>query len=254
MAAIGAGLILGIGLVASLATGGRGAHLASVAKGAVDSRFATLGFRLATVHVQGASKSAEADIMRAAALAPNMPIMAIDLDAVRARVDRVAWVKNARVIRLYPSTLVIAVDQRPPLAVWQHGGRSQVIADDGTIIGDADSTRAADLPLVVGDGANTAAAAVLSDIVRRHALASRLQALIRVDQRRWDLRLKDGGVIELPAEDPEAALSRLDSLDSQGQVLQLGLARIDLRDPEMTVVRLRPPSDDPATHGGGSQA
>ena len=227
--------------------------MVTAAKAAVDGRFATLGFRLTTVHLQGASPVARAEIMRAAALKPNTPILAIDIDAVRARVETVPWVKSARVIRLYPSTLVIAVDQRPLLAVWQHAGHSRLITADGTSVGLDDSSHWPPLPLIVGEGADSAAASILPAIQSRAQLAGRMEALIRVDGRRWDLQLKDGGVIELPAEDPSSALARLDALDREGRILELGLARIDLRDPEMVVVRPRSAADTTVTYAG-SQA
>ena len=62
---------------------------------------------------------------------------------------------------------------------------------------------------------------------------------MRVDGRRWDLRLKDGAIIQLPAVGEEAALIQLDQLDQRARVLDLNLARIDLRDPEMVAVRPR---------------
>jgi methyl-accepting chemotaxis protein len=67
----------------------------------------------------------------------------------------------------------------------------------------------------------------------------RLEALVRVDDRRWDLRLKDGSLIQLPAIDEESALIQLDQLDQRQRILDLGFARIDLRDPEMVAVRPR---------------
>ncbi|MHB8528830.1 MAG: cell division protein FtsQ/DivIB [Caulobacteraceae bacterium] len=249
VAAIGAGLVLTAGLVAGLATGGREAELAQGAKAAVQSRFATLGFRLATVHLQGASKAAQGEIVRAAALKPQTPILAIDLGAVRRRVEAVGWVKRARVIRLLPSTLVIAVEQRSLVAVWQHDGRSRVITADGGGVDQADPGHFSGLPVVVGAGANTAAAAILPAVETRARLASRTAALVRVDQRRWDVALKDGGVILLPADDPAAALVRLDSLDKEDRILDLGLARIDLRDPQMVIVRPRSGAA-PATQAG----
>jgi len=60
-----------------------------------------------------------------------------------------------------------------------------------------------------------------------------------VDDRRWDLRLRDGSIIQLPATDEQAALIRLDELDQKTRVLDLGFSRIDLRDPEMVAVRPR---------------
>jgi cell division protein FtsQ len=65
----------------------------------------------------------------------------------------------------------------------------------------------------------------------------RVDALVRVDERRWDLRLKDGGLVQLPALDQEAALIRLDALDQRERLLDLGFARVDLRTPETVAVR-----------------
>ncbi len=66
---------------------------------------------------------------------------------------------------------------------------------------------------------------------------SQLDALVRVDGRRWDLRLKDGGIIELPAEGADSALIELDQLEQKARVIELGFERIDLRDPDMVSVR-----------------
>jgi cell division protein FtsQ len=66
---------------------------------------------------------------------------------------------------------------------------------------------------------------------------SRLEALVRVDERRWDLRLKDGSLIQLPALHQEQALIQLDALDQRERLLDLGFARVDLRTPEEVAVR-----------------
>ena len=71
----------------------------------------------------------------------------------------------------------------------------------------------------------------LSDLMRR------VEAVVRVDQRRWDLRLKDGSLIQLPATGEEAALIQLDALDQRERLLDLGFARVDLRTPDAVAVR-----------------
>ena len=127
-----------------------------------------------------------------------------------------------------------------------------VIDTDGRSIPEADPAHFADLPLVVGDGANAAAAAILPLVQPRPRLMERLDALVRVDDRRWDLRLKDGSLIQLPADGEEAALMRLDQLDQQSRILDLGFSRIDLRDPEMVAVR--PRDATPGAPGAGGRA
>ena len=65
----------------------------------------------------------------------------------------------------------------------------------------------------------------------------RLEALVRVDDRRWDLRLKDGSLVQLPAIGEEEALIQLEQLDQRTRILELGFERVDLRNPDMVAVR-----------------
>ena len=244
------GLVV-VGLMAALLTGGRLHRVASGFGEGLAVRLAGVGFRLASVHVEGASQQAQADILRASGLMRNEPILGLDLNSLRGKVEQVGWVKSARVVRLLPDSLVISVVQRDAAAVWQHQGRTLVVDGQGKPIPEADPGRFAELPLVVGDGANLAAGKVLPLIAARPRLMQQLEALVRVDDRRWDLRLKDGGLIQLPAGGEESALIQLDQLDQKGRILELGFSRIDLRDPEMVAVR---PKDGGAPAGASAVA
>jgi cell division protein FtsQ len=226
-----------IALLGALLAEHRGQNLASAGGGAVDRVFAALGLKVASLTVQGATPMAQADIVRAAGVYKDQPILGLDLAAVRARVEQVGWVKSARVVRLLPDTIVIAISQRPTVAVWQHQGHTLVIDSEGHPIPEADPARFPQLPLVVGEGANDAAAAILPLVTSRPRLTQRLDALVRVDGRRWDLRMSDGALIQLPPTGEDAALIQLDQLDQKSRILELGFARIDLRDPEMVTVR-----------------
>ena len=234
-----AGGALVIALVATLATGHRLERLGQAMGRGVDGEFADMGFKLKTVHIEGASPMAKADIMNATALYLDQPTLGLDLADLRTRVEGVGWVKSAKVVRLLPDTVYISVEERPALAVWQHAGAMRVIDGEGRIIREADAARFPGLPLVVGQGADQAAGAILPAVNARPRLRDRLEALVRVDDRRWDLRLKDGSLIQLPAIDEESALIQLDQLDQRQRILDLGFARIDLRDPEMVAVRPR---------------
>jgi cell division protein FtsQ len=234
MISIAAGVVL---LAGVLATGARAERIgASIGRG-VDGLTAGMGLKLEKVFIEGESAEANAAIRRAVQVYADQPMTSIDLNAVRARVEGVGWVKSARVVRLLPDTLIVHVTEHDRLAVWQTGGRAWVIDGQGQVIPGADAGRYPNLPLVVGKGAEQAAAEVLPLIGQRPRLMSRLEALVRVDERRWDLRLKDGSLIQLPATDQEAALIQLDALDQRERLLELGFARIDLRTPEEVAVR-----------------
>lgn len=245
-------VVFGVGLVVTLATGHRAQALAHNTRQAVAGQTAGLGFKLAKVHVQGASPMAERAILAAAGLQVGQPILGIDLDAVRKSVEGVGWVRDAKVVRLLPDTLVVAVSERQTLAVWQNRGRTLVIDGGGRPIPEADPGEFPQLPLIVGEGANEGAAQILQAVSARPRLVERLEAIVRVDGRRWDLRLKDGGLVQLPAVEEESALIQLDQLDRRQRILELGFERIDLREPGIVAVRPRgaPLSGEPLVSDG----
>ena len=231
---IAAGVVL---LGGVLATGARADRISASIGHGVDGMAVGMGLKLDKVFIEGESAEATAAIQRAVQLNAGQAMTSIDLDAVRERVEQVGWVKEARIVRLLPNTLIVHVTEHDRLAIWQAGGRNLVIDSHGQVIRGADAGRYPNLPLVVGKGAEQAAAEVLPLIAQRPRLMARLEALVRVDERRWDLRLKDGSLIQLPATDQDAALIQLDALDQRERLLELGFARIDLRTPEEVAVR-----------------
>ena len=231
---IAAGVVV---LGAVLATGARAERIGASIGHGMDGLTAGMGLKLEKVFIEGESAEATASLQRALQVYSDQPMTAIDLKAVRERVEGVGWVKSARVVRLLPNTLIVHVTEHDRLAVWQTAGHAWVIDAQGRVIQGADAGRYPNLPLVVGKGAEQAAAEVLPLIAQRPRLMSRLDALVRVDERRWDLRLKDGSLIQLPATDQDAALIQLDALDQRERLLELGFARIDLRTPEEVAVR-----------------
>ena len=228
----------GFGVLALvLATGARAERIGQSVTHGMDQITTGMGLKLRRVHITGASAEATPAIQRALNVEAGQPITSLDLDALQASIQAVGWVKEARVVRLLPDTLIVEVKEHDRLAVWQTGGRVFVIDGEGRAIPGADAGRYPGLPLVVGVGADKAAGDILPLLAQRPRLMSRIDALVRVDERRWDLRLKDGGIIQLPAVKQEAALIQLDALDQRERLLELGFSRIDLRTEGQVAVR-----------------
>jgi cell division protein FtsQ len=224
-------------LVLVLATGARAERIGQSLSHGIDGITTGMGLKLNRVRISGASAEATPAIRRALAVRAGQPITTLDLDALKASVERVGWVKSVRIVRLLPDTLIVDVVEHDRLAVWQTGGQVFVIDGEGKAIPGADAGRYPNLPLVVGTGADAAAGAILPLLAERPRLMSRIDALVRVDQRRWDLRLKDGSLIQLPATKQEAALIQLDAMDQRDRLLELGFSRIDLRTEGQVAVR-----------------
>lgn len=228
----------GVGVLALvLATGARAERIGQSFHSGMDAITTGMGLELRRVHITGASAEATPAIRRALDVKAGQPITGLDLATLQASVQAVGWVREARVVRLLPDTLIVEVVEHDRLAIWQTGGRVFVIDGEGRAIQGADAGRYPDLPLVVGSGADAAAGDILRLLRERPRLMGRVDALVRVDGRRWDLRLRDGGLIQLPAAGEEAALIQLDALDQRERLLELGFERIDLRTEGQVAVR-----------------
>ncbi|GAA1818333.1 hypothetical protein GCM10009682_43750 [Luedemannella flava] len=105
-----------------------------------------LGVRQVTV--TGISVLTDAQVRAAAAVPADTPLARVDLDRVRAAVAALAPVREARVHREWPSTLVIEVEERTPLAAVPVGSSFAVIDAAGVAFRTL-AQRPRELPLVV---------------------------------------------------------------------------------------------------------
>ena len=221
-----------------LMTGNRAQTLGNSFSGYLNARLGAVGMNLQSVRLKGVSPVAEADIkasLKAYSFSRGTPLALMDLNQVRAQVEKVGWVEHATVRRILPQTLIIDITERPRLAVWQYKHVTTVIDNKGQVIPEAHAVQFVDLPLVVGEGANEAASDLLESLRLKPQILSLIDAIVRVDTRRWDLRLKNGTLIKLPSQNEAAALDRLDSLISQKRILDQGFAIIDLTGPDLIV-------------------
>jgi cell division protein FtsQ len=226
-----------IGLMAVvLMTNHRGEALGNTIVQFADDRAAALGINLQNVRLVGVSPQAADDVKKALPFHRGDALAFMDLGAIQKAVENVGWVRSATVRRQFPGSLIVTVVERPRLAVWQYHGQDTVIDDQGQVIPEARADRFPDLTLVVGEGANEAATDILELMRSRPQLLQKTYALQRVDTRRWNILLKNGAVIKLPALDQDQAFSRLDALIAQRRVLDQGFAEIDLLDPKALVV------------------
>lgn len=201
---------------------------------------AGLGLRLHQVIVEGRQKTPETLLRAAIGIAPGDPLLSFSLSAARARIEAIQWVQEAEVERRLPDTIVVRLTERRPFAVWQRDGRFVLIDRDGDVVTDSDvATFASQLPLVVGPGAPSAAAGLLDALANQPDIAGRVAAAVRVGERRWNLRMKNGADIELPEGGEPPALARLAVLQAGHAVLDRPVS-IDLRLPDRLVFRPMP--------------
>jgi cell division protein FtsQ len=222
-----------------------------VSHAAVDAT-ARAGLTLDQVKVTGRQRTQPDSILAALGIRRGGPILGFDPAAAKRRLEHLPWIKTAKVERQLPGTVRIALTERVPLALWQLDGALSVIDREGDRIDRAAPTDHADLPLVVGPGAPDHAKDLLALLAREPAMNARVKAAVRVRDRRWNVVLRNGVEVQLPAETPARAWSRLAAIERKHGVLQRDVRMIDLRLPDRMVVRMAPgskPTSEPPGMG-----
>jgi len=198
------------------------------------------GFQVKKVEVVGADRIDRLKVYDIALAQKDRSMAAVDLEDVRGDLMKYGWIKDARVSRRLPDTLVVDIVERTPAAIWQHNNRLSLIDEKGVVLEPVSVATMPDLPLVIGPKANQRS----QDLGRLLAEASSLKELLAgatwVGNRRWDLRFRSGETLSLPEGEVEAkaALAKFAHMDGANRLLGRGVLRFDMRDPDRFVLRL----------------
>lgn len=195
------------------------------------------GFGVKTVTLRGAHQTAHHEILEALGPVVGSSALHLDLRAALDRVEALGWVRSASISRLLPATIHVSIREREPAAIWQVSGRLHLIDASGAIIREISGPEYSYLPFLVGVGAPAAAETVLQALASEPSLEGRIYALVRVGERRWNMRLRTGTDIKLPEVDYIGAIEELGVLQAAYQLLDQEIEYIDLRDPEQMIVR-----------------
>jgi len=172
--------------------------------------------------------------------AAKAPQALVDVVGIRQRLLRFGWVKDARVSRRLPDTLVIDIVERNPAALWQSSGRLALIDAEGVVLDRVPVDKMPDLPLLIGPGANSQEQQLDRLMADVPTLKPQLASATWVGGRRWDLNFQSGETVALPEGEAAArgALTRFAKLDKSSGLLGRGIVRFDLRIPDKMIVRL----------------
>jgi cell division protein FtsQ len=217
--------------------GGHAPVIAEQIQDICDSAANSVGFRISEVALAGQHEVSRAEILALARITGRSSLLFLDAGQTRARLLTNPWIAQAAVLKLYPDRLRIEIKERKAFALWQKEGRLSLIADDGTVLENDVPQRFAELPLVVGDGAEHRAQEFLDLLKQYPVIAKSVEASVLVAERRWNLHLKSGLEVLLPESKPEIALQQLADLDRDKKLLSRDIVAVDLRLPDRVTVR-----------------
>lgn len=200
------------------------------------------GFAVKRVEITGIDRMERLTVYAVAVDQPSMAMPLVDLEKIRADLLRYGWIKEARVSRRLPDTLVIDIAERKPAAIWQNAQALHLIDREGVVLEPVKLDAMPDLPLLIGRDANRQADALAKLMDAAPALKSRMAGATWVGNRRWDLRFQSGETLALPEGEKEAAaaLAKFARMDSMEHLLGRGFVRFDMRIADKFFVRVPP--------------
>lgn len=198
-------------------------------------------FRVNLMSIDGATPILAEEIRTTLSLDFPMSSFDLDLARLRERIEGIRAVASAELRIRSGGELAVTVAERRPAMIWQAREGLWVIDGMGARVAPLLARpRLDDLPVISGDGANEAAGEALALFRAARPLGDRLQGLVRMGERRWDVVLTEGPRILLPADRPVPALDRVLALHDAQELLDRDVVRVDLRDASRTVLQLTP--------------
>lgn len=213
------------------------------------------GLTVTEIVVRGQQNTPRELVRAAIGVRSGDPLLAFSPAHAKARLESIAWIERAEVQRNLSGHILVVIHERKPFAIWQHSGEFAVVDRDGRVVS-ADTLDAfGPLPLLVGDGAHKQGAALYDALKSEPEVQRRVQALVLIGERRWNLRLHNGTDVMLPEGHEDAAVKRLGELQRSSALMDRPVVAIDLRLPDRLVVRQQnapEPVVDPRNQRRGS--
>ena len=163
------------------------------------------GLRLEKIIINGRVNTDEADITKAIDAEWYSPMLTLDLPRIHDSISTLGWVRGVEVKRKMPSQLVITIEERQALALFQSDAGHHVIDQDGAVIEGVEPEDFTHLPVIKGENAPQHASTILKILKNEPALYNDIWSLTYQSNRRWDVYLRNNIRIQLPELETELA-------------------------------------------------
>lgn len=223
--------LVAFAFVAAFFVSGKAGRMVHAVGDTTDALVADAGFGISEVHLAGNRRTPPETILAALGFKPGESIFGADLQSARARLMQLDWVADAEVQRRYPGAISVRLVEKLPFALWDSGQGIYVVERSGKLVTNKDVAQFARLPHLTGDAAPQDAADVVDVVAAHRAISARMKMYRRMSQRRWDLILDGGVVVQLPEADWKQQLDTLEWLIVEKGILERNLTEIDLRSP-----------------------
>lgn len=198
------------------------------------------GFEVRRVQVTGVERMNELKVYERVLSEHEAPMTSVDLDLLRNRLLELSWVKDARVSRQLPDTLVVDIVERTPHAALRKADRLVLIDPEGVELEPISDANAKGMLVVSGPGAGKQVAALTELLDTAPAIKPQVTEAEWLGNRRWNLTFNTDQVLALPQGEKEAssALVAFATLDGRNRLLGGKVAHFDMRVPGRVHLRI----------------
>lgn len=224
------------------------AGLPALASSQLSLLAADAGFEVRRVEVRGVERMNELKVYERALGERDRAMPLVDIASLRDELMNLPWVKDARVSRQLPDTLVIDILERTPHAVLRKPGRLVLIDEEGHELEPISAANAKGKLIISGPGSATQVGALKRLLESAPALRPQVREAEWVGNRRWNLTFRTGQVLALPQGDtPSAsALISFARLDGVNRLLGGKVVAFDMRAPDRIYMRIPGRADQAA--------
>lgn len=92
------------------------------------------------------------EVVEIGGLKTGKNLLSLDIATIKSRIEKLPWVKEASIRRIFPDGLRVSVDERRPFALIHLEDSVFIIDDNGVVFKKAVSEDAVDLPVITGIG------------------------------------------------------------------------------------------------------
>ena len=224
------------------------AGLPALAQQQVATVAANAGFEVKRVEVRGVNRMNELKIYEKVLGQRDQAMPNVDVDALRNDLLQLSWIKDARVSRQLPDTLVVDVVERVPHAVLRKADKLVLIDETGHEIDPVAQADTKGMLVLAGPGAGQQVAALDHLLDAAPALRPQVASAEWIGNRRWNLTFKSAQVLALPEGDAQSssALLAFARMDGVNRLLGGKVAYFDMRAPDRIYMRIPGHADDEA--------
>lgn len=200
---------------------------------------ADAGFEVRKVEVHGVHRMNELKVYERVLGERDRAMAMVDLRKLRGSLMELSWVKDARVSRELPDTIVVDIVERVPHAVLKRADKLVLIDGEGHLLEPVAPAKARGMLAISGPGAQQQVLALSRLLEAAPALKPRVAQAEWIGNRRWNLTFGTGQVLALPQGEKQSAGALMDfaRLDGVNRLIGGKALAFDMRNAPRIYIR-----------------